>query len=174
MVRILCLSLLVAAGLSLVGLPASASEGIGRIPTVTRLVKLFLDKESSLIEAIDNQDKKAVSKLLADDFEMRVGAIPGNPVPRAAWIRKSFTEAKSSSTLEQMAVHDYGKTAVVSFSRLIKGADSEQERTIFIVDIWTQAAGDWVLSARYAGPAGADASGIPGAVITTPAFEKKE
>jgi len=156
------------------GPPATASEGIGRIPTVTRLVRLFSELEDHLIEAVGKRDTQAVSKLLADDFEMRVGAMPGNPIPRAAWIRQSFAEPKSSSVPTQMAVHDFGKMAVVSYARAIKAAKSETMRHIFIVDIWTKAAGDWKLAVRYAGPAGNDDFPIPGAAANTPPFEKKE
>jgi len=172
--RILFLSLLVAVGVAMTSLPAAASEDVGRIPTVTRLVRMFSELEGILIEAVAKRDTQTVSKLLHDDFEMRVGAMPGNPVPRAAWIRQSFAEPKSSSILAQMAVHDFGKAAAVSFSRRIKEANSDNERDIFIVDIWTRAAGDWKLSVRYAGPAGIDGPRIPGAALVAPAFEKKE
>ena len=173
--RALFLTMLFAMSVFVTGTYAAASDGgMGRIPTVTRLVRMFSELEGNLIKAVEKQDAKAVAQLLSDDFEMRVGAMPGNPIPRAAWIRQSFAEPKSSSLLTQMAVHDFGKTAVVSFSRRIKDANSDTERNIFIVDIWTQAAGEWKLSVRYAGPVEKDDSPLPGAAMTAPAFEKKE
>lgn len=151
-----------------------SADGIGRIPTVTRLVKLFLDLEGKLIHAVDERDTRAVSSLLSDDFEMRVDAMPGNPVPRDAWLRKSFGESKSSSTIEQMAVHDLGKAAVVSYLWKIKTAKSESERNIFVIDVWKREGKDWKLAVRYAAPSQKDATAIPGGDLSTPAFEKKE
>ena len=158
----------------LVASTAVSADGVGRIPTVTRLVKLFLDLEDNLIQAVGKRDTQAVSNLLSGDFEMRVDAMPGNPVPRAAWIQQSFSEPKSSSTIEQMAVHDLGKIAVVSYLWKIKAAKSDIESNIFIVDVWKHEAGNWKLAIRYAGLSEKDAATIPGAAVTAPVFEKKE
>ena len=160
---------------SMLAAPATVSaDGIGRIPTVTRLVKLFLDLEGKLIQALGKRDAHAVSSLLSDDFEMRVDAMPGNPVPRDVWLRKSFSEPKSSSTIEQMAVHGLGKTAVVSYLWNIKTANSESEHHIFVIDVWKRDGKDWKLAIRYAAPSQKDATAIPGASVSTPPFEKKE
>jgi len=154
---------------------ASASEGsAGRVPTVTRLVRMFSEMESNLVQAVEKRDKQAVSKMLSDDFEMRPGAIPGNPIPRAAWIQQSFADPKSSSTIEQMAVHDFGKAAVVSFLWKMQLEKSAGVHEIFVVDIWTQGPDEWKLTVRYAGPAGTVASPLPGVPMNVPAFEKKE
>ena len=116
----------------------------------------------------------AVTKLLGNDFEMRVGSMPGNPIPRAAWIRQSFAESAVPAAIDQMAVHDFGKFAVVSYARRDKAAKGNAIRDIFIVDIWSQGAGDWKLAIRYAAPAGREDYPIPGVPIAVPAFEKKE
>ena len=151
-----------------------SADGIGRIPTVTRLVKLFLDLEGHLIQAVGKRDMHAVSSLLSDDFEMRLDAMPGNPIPRDEWLRKSFGEPKSSSTIEQMAVHDLGKTAIVSYLWKIKATNSESESNIFVIDIWKHVGKDWKLAIRYAAPSQMDDAVIPGAALSTPTFEKKE
>jgi len=152
----------------------SAEEGVARIPTVTRLVSLFSQLEDELGGAVNNRSKTTLSKLLSDDFEMRTGAMPGNPIPRAAWIAQSFDEPKSSSTREQMAVHDFGKIAIVSFLWKIKDPKSKMARAVFVVDTWRREAGGWQLAIRYAGPATQGDHPIPGLPAAKPAFEKKE
>ena len=153
---------------------AAPESGAGRIPTVTRLVQLFTQLEIKLAESLGKGDKTAVANLLADDFEMRAASVPGNPVPRDAWIRQSLAEPTSSSAIEQMAVHDFGKLAVASFTLRGKTAKTGTARDIFIVDIWTQGPDNWKLTVRYAGPAGTVASPLPGVPMNVPAFEKKE
>ena len=174
--RILFLTQLAAMMVSLMSMPATASAGddVGRIPTVTRLVHVFFQLEGKLSEAVEQRDMPAVSKLLSDDFEMRVSIMPGTPIPRAAWIQQSFSEPNSSSSMEQMAVHDFDKVAVVSYSWKIKAANSKVMRDIFIVDTWRQEAGAWKLAVRYAGAAAQSDYPIPGVPIIEPAFEKKE
>jgi len=177
MQRILFLTLLAAMTVSIMGASATASssgDGIGRIPTVTRLVHIFLQLEGKLSEAVEQRDMPTVSNLLSDDFEMRVGAMPGTPIPRAAWIQQSFVEHESSTEMEQMAVHDFGKIAIVSYLWKIKAIKSKMERDIFIVDTWWQEAGAWKLAVRYAGPAAKGDYPIPGVPIIEPVFEKKE
>jgi len=153
---------------------ASSSGSVGRIPTVTRLVHVFLELEGELNEALGKRDMQAVSKLLTDDFEMRVANMPGNPVPRAAWIRQSFKAPEASSLLEQMAVHDFGAIAIVSYLWSFTPAKSEVTREIFVVDTWRQDAGHWKLAVRYAAPGGLNDATIPGVASDAPAFEKKE
>src|SRR5438105_8962840 len=69
--------------------PASAADDrqtTTRIPTVTRLVKLFIERETALAAAIRAGDAAKTQAFLSDDFEMRTGAMAGTPVPRAEWI----------------------------------------------------------------------------------------
>ena len=168
MQRILFLTLLAAMTVSIMGASATASssgDGIGRIPTVTRLVHIFLQLEGKLSEAVEQRDMPTASKLLSDDFEMRVSAVPGTPVPRAAWLQQSFAEPNSSLVIEQMAV---------SYLWKITDVKSKLERDIFIVDTWRQESGAWKLAVRYAGPAAKGDYPIPGVPIIEPVFEKKE
>jgi len=157
----------------LTSLPVAASEI--RIPSVTRLVHVFSQLESRLSDAVRKRDKQAVSDLLTRDFEMRVGTMPGNPIPRADWLRQSFAEPELQSSIEQMAVHDYNKVAVVSFMWTV--ASSKQptvEHQIYIVDTWRQEAGGWKLAVRYAAVGGKDKVAIPAGMPPAPLFEKKE
>ena len=59
---------------------AAQTQGSGNVPTVTRLVKIFLDKEQALGTAIRAGDSTALEGLLTDDFEVREGAQPGTPI----------------------------------------------------------------------------------------------
>ena len=156
--------------------PSSAApeNGSGRIPSVTRLVQQFTQLEGKLAEALGKRDRTAVAGLLADDFEMRTAAMPGAPVPRDPWIRQSLAEPVTPAIIEQMAVHDFGGLAVVSYARSDKAATPKAGRDIFIVDIWKQDADDWKLTIRYAGPASKGVFPFPGVPATTPPFEKKE
>ena len=176
MLKILSLTLLATMVVSIISMPVmtSAEGGVGRIPSVTRLVRVFFQLEGELGEAVEKRDVSGISKLLSDDFEMRVGAMPGTPISRAAWIQQSFAEPKSSPDMEQMAVHDFGKIAIVSFLWKLKVAESKMVRDVFIVDTWRQEAGAWKLAVRYAGPAAQGDYPIPGVPIIKPAFEKKE
>lgn len=172
MKKIALTSLLLAVFLT--GRPEPAfAENAGqlRIPTVTRLVQQFTTLENSLIESIRKQDSTALQKTLTDDFEMRISASPGVPTPRAEWIQRLFKEPVAVSGIEQMAVHDFGNTAVVSFRgrRDALGAAGN----LFIVDVWIRSQGAWRLSIRYASPAGDRQLVIPGAATELPTIEKK-
>jgi hypothetical protein len=174
--RTLFLTLLAATTVSMISMLALASseDGVGRIPTVTRLVHIFFQLEGKLSKAVEKQDMPTASKLLSDDFEMRVSTKPGTPIPRAAWIQQSFAEPKSSRVMKQMAVHDFGKITIVSYLWKITDAKSKMGRDIFIVDTWRQEAGAWKLAVRYAGPAAQSDYPIPGVPIIESTFEKKE
>lgn len=139
--------LILMAGLSAPALAAPADGGQQRVPTVTRLVQLFSTLESELMTAVQKGDSTAIDKMLADDFELRSGAMPGTPTPRAEWLRHS--QGQVAAPIEQMAVHDYGTAAVVSYLWK-RGA----RHNIFIVDVWGKSGDAWKLSVRYASPAG--------------------
>ncbi len=152
---------ILAAGLFLFGAmaatPASSAETArGTVQTVTRLVKVFLDKEASLGAAIRNVNAAALEALLTDDFELRTGARPASPVPRADWMREVLRSRDSGGEVSRMAVHDYGAVAIVSFTQ--DGAGG----AMFVVDVWRAEAKDWKLAVRYASPAGSPAFAIPG------------
>lgn len=128
-----------------------------RIPTVTRLVQQFTILENDLIAATEGRDEVAIDALLGDDFEMRVGANPGAPVPRVAWKQAILTRRSTPFVIEQMAVHDRNGTAIVSFLGRRKAG-----RNLFFVDVWIQVDGAWKLSTRYASSADDLQALIPG------------
>ncbi len=121
-------------------LTLAAVGQVARVPTITRTVQLFGDLERKL----DSADPAEKSQFLMDDFEERLCAEPGTPVPRDAWLQKS---AHGEGRFSQEAVHDYGNIAV--YSALVSRSKSSDT----IVDTWKQADGGWKLSVRYRCPA---------------------
>jgi hypothetical protein len=158
--------LILLAGLAAPALQAHAGSETQRVPTVTRLVLLFSKLESELASAVQRGDAVAIDRMLADDFELRSGAMPGTPTPRAEWIRQSKRTAGGS--IGQMAVHDYGAAAVVSYAWR-----PAPHHEVFVVDVWRKAGDAWKLSVRYAGPGGDLKFPIPGAVLEASPIEKR-
>jgi len=138
---------------------AFAQDNAGpRIPTVTRLVQQFSALEAALVNAVRTGDTATLERILTDDFEMRVGAMPGTPIPKADWVRRSLAARNATYGIEQIAVHAFGEVAIVSFLARRGPRDS-----LFITDVWVGAGAASRLAVRYAGPAGDDAFPIPGA-----------
>ncbi|HTL77109.1 MAG TPA: nuclear transport factor 2 family protein [Casimicrobiaceae bacterium] len=125
------------------------------VPTVTRLVKMFSDLERRLVEKTHAKDASALDALLDPSFEMRIGSAPGVPVPRDAWIRDARKSA-AAPRIEQMAVHDFGDLAVVSF-REASAASGARRRghDRFVVDCWRRDGETWKLVVRYVSDASA-------------------
>jgi hypothetical protein len=146
----------------------AADTAPGRVPTVTRLVKLFMEREDALAAAMSRGDAAAITQTLADDFELRTGARASAPVPRADFLANAERMRPAAHAAGRMAVHDLGSIAIVSF---VQGEDARA--AIFVVDVWRQEAGDWKLAVRYASPAGAPDFAIPGAGTAEPAIPKK-
>jgi hypothetical protein len=132
--------------------PASAQSdaGLARTPTVTRLVQAFGELESRLDAAARAGDAQTLDRLLAADFELRNAARPGVPLPRARFIERMQAQPAAPARTEQMAVHDFGATAVVSF---VLRHDPDAA-SLFVVDVWGKVGDDWRLEVRYAGPGG--------------------
>ena len=140
----------------------------GRVPTVTRLVKLFLEKEAALATAVRNADADALGALLTDDFELRVGARAARPIARADWMRELLRRRDPGGDISGMAVHDFGAAAIASFTQ------GTAKGPLFVVDVWRgQVDGDWKLAVRYASPAGSAVFTVPGARTSEPEIPKK-
>lgn len=140
--------------------PALHAQGTAqsqRVPTVTRLVKLFLDQEDALAAAMRAGDTAALERALADDFELRTAATAANPIPRSDFLAEIAARHPFVGPAGQMAVHDLGGFAVVSF---IQGSDVT--RAVFVVDVWRHAGADWKLAIRYAAAATPSDVTIPG------------
>ena len=137
---------------------AQPAPQAGNVPTVTRLVKMFSELERGLTEKAQAKDAGALDALLDPSFEMRVGAAPGVPVPREAWIRDA-RKSTAAPRIEQMAVHDFGDVAVVSFrERNLRAGAASRGRDRFVVDCWKRDGNGWKLVVRYVSDAGASAA----------------
>ena len=146
----------------------ASSAPAARIPTVTRLVKLFLDREEMLSAAMRTGDMASLERTLNDDFELRTGARAASPIPRSDFLSDVARTRPASGAASQMAVHDLGSIAIVSF---VQGDDAK--RAVFVVDVWRQSGTDWKLAIRYAGPAGAPDFPIQGAGAPPSEIPKK-
>ena len=157
------------AWMALVAVPAAAQDlAPGRIPTVTRLVRIFAGLENSLNEAVRRHDQLGLARLLAEDFEMRSGTRPGQPVPRAEWLQALERNPSALPAPEQMAARDMGSVVLVSYlGRRAEGGN------LFVVDAWRPEGSDWKLAGRYAAPAGDGRTAIPGDIADTGVLKKK-
>ena len=92
---------------SLPSLAADEQPTGGRVATVTRLVKLFLEKEASLGAAVRNADASALAALLTDDFELRTGARAASPIPRADWMGELLSQENDRQDIgdQQSGMH---------------------------------------------------------------------
>ena len=106
----------------------------------TRTVLQFGALEKKLAAA---DDASARASLLTDDFEERLCAEPGTPVPHDQWLNSSATHF----SLSQEAVHDYGDVALYSALGTIG------DKKIAVVDTWKKQDSDWKLAVRYLCPA---------------------
>src|SRR5438445_431981 len=93
----------------------TSSRHTRRIQTGTRLVKVYLEKETALATAVRNADADALGALLTDDFELRVGARAARPIARADWMRELLRRRDPGGDISGMAVHDFGAAAIASF-----------------------------------------------------------
>ncbi len=107
-----------------------------RVPTVTRTVQLFGDLERKLASA----DPSGKAPFLAEDFEERLCAEPGTPIPRQEWLQKV---ASSGANFSQESVHVLGEVSVYS------ALETTPQSREMIVDTWKKADGGWKLAVRY-------------------------
>jgi ketosteroid isomerase-like protein len=146
-----CLPIVViAASVAAAPVRAQPSPSAGRIPTVTRLVKQFSELEMSLVAKARAKSASALDDMLDPSFEMRPGSAPGVPVPRDAWIREARATAREPPRIEQMAVHDLGDVALVSFRETDASARLPgRAHSRFVIDCWKREGDGWKLAVRY-------------------------
>ncbi len=130
--------------------PTGGPPGPALIVTRTRTVAIFYELEQQLLDARLKHEKAALTKLTADDFEVRRSSAPSSPIPREEWLQDEGPGFPASEFhLSDMAVHlNHESAAVVSF---IYRAGTGR---IFVVDVWNKAGDAWKLSVRYSAPAG--------------------
>ncbi|MES2160764.1 MAG: nuclear transport factor 2 family protein [Pseudomonadota bacterium] len=144
------------------------------VPTVTRTVQLFSTLEGDWLDAVHQRDAVALKKIVADEFELRSASVPGRPTARAEWQQQAFAAPALESSIEQMAVHEYGELAVVSFMwKIAAPKNSAVPTQVFVVDTWKQMEGGWKAVARYAATVDGASKAVPGSDLATPAINKK-
>ena len=144
---------------------AQPAPAPGRIPTVTRLVKLFSGLEKDLVVRAHAKDAAALDAVLDPSFELRAGNAPGTPVPRDAWIREARAAQHAPPQIDQMAVHDFGDIAIVSFRETTDGS-ARRGSPRFVVDCWKRDGNSWKLAVRYASDVPAQRVKPPNAAAT--------
>src|SRR5512144_11984 len=144
----LAASALLAAMLMAAPAVAADTTGNGNVPTVTRLVKIFLDKEAAIASAIRDGDSSVLAGFLTDDFELREGTRAASPIPRADWMRETLARRNPGGAIAGMSVHDFGSVAVASYTQ------TATDKTVFVVDVWRAVGSDWKLAVRYSSSAG--------------------
>jgi ketosteroid isomerase-like protein len=140
----------------------AAPNGRGGAVTPTRNILTFTKLENAWLEAVQRRDADALGRMLADNFEIRSAAAPGVPTARADAVRELLRAPVSRSSIDQMAVHEYGDLMVVSFLWTI--ADGAAPQSYFVVDTWKRSGDEWKAAVRYAGPVADGAAVVPGAV----------
>ena len=129
-------------------LPTSASQ---RVVTTTRLVTIFSDLEAEWLQGVRQKDSAALDRLLGEDFLELSPNVVG-PVPREDWQPRAFAQELRSFRIRQMAVRSLNEeTALASFvvSESVQSGGALQERSSFVVDVWTRTSGRWVCTGRY-------------------------
>jgi len=150
-----------------VSAPVDAADSAAPVGTITRLVKLYLEREAAFATAVRAGDTAAIGQFLSDDFELRTGARAGRPIPRADFVATLVRTRDPGGEVASMAVHDLGNAAIVSFTQ------GSRSGVTFVVDVWRQQGSDWKLAIRYASPAGSETYPIPGAGPGEPEIPKK-
>jgi hypothetical protein len=127
------------------------------VPTVSRLVKLFMEREIALQDAMRSGGAPGIGASLADDFELRAATQPARPIPRDAFIAQVVKQKPQEAAPVEMAVHDVGSAAIASFRVPAASGDG----SLFVVDVWRRTGNDWKLAIRYAS-ASAPGITVPG------------
>ena len=126
-----------------------ATEEPSKVPTTTRLVKLYGELESNLSMAILEPDPSKVDELLTQDFEQRTPLTADDPTPRAEWLAACSKDAKvmGAVLITKMAVRDLGTSVVASF--VMVDRNQRKEPLFFVIDLWVDHEGRQQLKNRF-------------------------
>jgi putative salt-induced outer membrane protein YdiY len=129
--------------------------------------------EQRLYRAIEEKNRDALERLLADDYVLR-----GNPdVTRDMWLHNAVTLCWGPRwNLQDLAVVEHGEVQIASFIlnfyRDPLTCRSVELRSL-ITDVWERRDGEWKLVVRHAGPVGpaGPKSQYEAVPLLTPVFE---
>ncbi len=127
---------------------------MGQVPVMTRFMKVFMEQETQLMQAVQDKNSAQLEKLLDSSFEMRTSQRAGVPVPRAEWMKSAVEHASGEYTVTQMAVQEIGNVAIASFVLNPSASSKGTASAAFIVDTWVPEGEGWKLRVRYASPVG--------------------
>jgi hypothetical protein len=129
---------------------AAAQSAGHRVMTMTRGVSVFGKAETELAEVMKSHDAEAIDRIVGIEFEQRSAGAPSMPVPRGDWLDQAPAEFAHAAGMRDIAVHEYGDVAVVSFTWL---RDRPQAPT-FVVDVWRRKAAEepYQIVSRYLSP----------------------
>jgi len=143
--------------------PTGGRPSGGRTETPTRGVVKYKALEKALLQAQQDKQQDAMSKLLADDFEVW-SAEQNDPTPRELWEHNASSANISWFQIRNVAVRDFGTVAIVSFL-LDRRGDANGKPitpTVYVVDVWNQQSGR--LSVRYISAPGKPAAQLMPAI----------
>jgi ketosteroid isomerase-like protein len=153
--------LLMAASTAVWGQAGPTGRGAG---TPTRNVTTFTELENAWLGAIQKHDSQALEKLVAPSYELRTGTAPGTPTARAESLKEAMDLPPFESSVNQMAVHEFGELMLVSFLwNIAAPGEARLAQSVFVVDTWKRTGDGWQVVVRYATPLDGK-SAIPGAV----------
>jgi len=130
------------------------SNGARRVVTTTRLVAIFSDLENQWLQALQHKDGSALSRLLAEDFQVWTPSVNG-PVPREQWQQQTDARTLTAFQFRQMAARSLNEATVVTSFVLHENVQSRGKSTAehyFVVDIWSKRDNQWVCTDRYVSP----------------------
>jgi len=137
--RRLAAAAIAAASLALcVPVPAAAQSAGQRVMTMTRGVSVFGKAEVELAEALKSHDEAAIDRIVGIEFEQRSANAPSMPVPRGDFLDQAAAEFAHATGMRDMAVHEYGDVAVVSFTWM----RDRPQAPAFVVDVWRRKTAD--------------------------------
>lgn len=125
---------LLAAAWAQPGVPGIRGAGGG---VATRVVSAYLERERSLQNALQQRQRSAAVRFLADDFTLRTSA--SEDVQSAdEWLQHEFALAHLGGIVRDLSVREVDDVAIVSFLLDRGTAGRHSASTLFIVDVWRQ------------------------------------
>lgn len=139
--------------LLLMPIPAMSEESGDLVATFTRL-------ENRFARAYQEKNFAALEALLAPEYTLTVSARPSDPIPRSEWlalipkynVRRFEIRGVQVRCLQNARAGPCELAAASSINQQdadVGGQDRSGE--FFIVDIWAQRSGKWMVLARYSG-----------------------
>ena len=124
------------------------------------LVAIFATLENTFARGYQEKNISVLEALLAPEYTLTVSARPSDPIPRSEWlalipkynVRRFEIRGVQVRCLQITRVGDCELAAVSSINKQdadVGGQDRSGE--FFIVDIWAQRSGKWMVLSRYSG-----------------------